>query len=322
MAQVEGVTLNATPQQIKAMNTYYNAQPALPAPIAQMAQQAPNPTPVGQLQAHIENQGGTPTVVIPPQAPPVRQTQSSGGGLLGKLVKPVADTFHGVAQLAGVEPPHTVMRGGAYQRAQQGARLGYAASGLQDMLAALTHPSFGNAARAAIALPMIPGASMELGAGRALARGVMESENAALAANRTMLAKQLIEKGVAPEQAMRRAMEETGIAHKVVLTGPGGLGPKGNIGSITYRTTPSQLKLDTMKTARELTGVTDMRNAIQLLGPIVHEAITNDLTITGKIAREHFGGKAVTPAQFERQIRLVAKRLGYDPAALKLRVGP
>lgn len=121
MALVEGVTVAPTPQQVKVLNQYYNAQPALPTPIARMAEVAPNPTPVGQLPVTVQSVAGTPTGTVnttPPPAAvrkevqhyeqagqyvpqPLRQ-QLAASGLVGRVSGPAQKVLKNLDKYTGL----------------------------------------------------------------------------------------------------------------------------------------------------------------------------------------------------------------------------
>jgi hypothetical protein len=288
---------------MQRMEEYYNAQPVLPQPIAQAAQQQANYTPVGDVVRPSAPVGGTPTqqVVIPPQQ---RQEASHGllGGIASAVTKPLRSTYDAAAQLAGVKnQKQTALQGGAYQTApQQAARLGYAGSGAQDILNWMNNPNAKNTALAAMAIPL-PVKEIPLGGGRLLERVALGEEAGRRSVSRTVLARQLMERGLSKKEAVKAARNEHGIPIQYVLKDEAG----SKLGQVTYLLKPDEVHLSTM-TAHPLAPA-NPQNAMDLARMPLASLEDGLRQLTGTVAWK--GG----PERMQKVLDQISRRMGLGP---------
>lgn len=288
---------------MQRMQEYYNAQPVLPQPIAQAAQQPVNNTPVGDVVRPSAPVSGVPTqqVVIPPAG---RQEASHGflGGLVSAVTKPVHSTYDAAAQLAGVKNPRqTALRGGAYQQApQQAARLGYAASGAQDILNWMNNPNAKNAALAAMALPL-PVGRIELGAGRALERVALPTAAKEVrSAYRTTEIRRLMEQGLSKAEASKQARATTGVPVKYMLKD----GDK-KLGTVEYTLHPDKVVLNTMQTSP--LHPARAQDALDMAMMPLRSLESGLRQLTGTVAWK--GG----PERMQKVLDQISRRMGLGP---------
>lgn len=275
------------------MQTYYAAQPVLPAPIAQMTHQAPNPTPIAQAVA--------------PQ-PVQRQEQSHGilGSVAHAVAKPVTSTFNAAAQLAGVKPQkQTALRGGAYEQAPRvAAQAAYAGSGAQDILNWANHPTAKNTALAAMAIPL-PIKEIPLGGGRILERVALGEQATRKGVSRTVLARQLMEQGLSKKDAVKAARNEVGIPIQYVLKDHTG----SKLGQVTYILKPDEVHLSTM-TAHPLAPANPQNAMDMAMMPL--KSLEDGLRqLSGTVA---WGGGE---ARMQKILNGMSKRMGLGPIIFK-----